>query len=67
MLVAVQPLELSLRAPHRVDHPLGKRGEEFVCQRGMPCEEPMTRIVLHFQKQRVLLNGAGALAPATVN
>lgn len=36
MVVAVLPLELSLRATQCVDHSVGKRGEEFVCQRGMP-------------------------------
>jgi hypothetical protein len=65
--VVIQPFEISFRTAHGVDHSVGKHGEEFVCERGLVVHEPVACIVLHFQKQRVLLDCAGAIAPRAVN
>src|ERR1700731_2981057 len=67
MVMAVQPLEVSLRATQSVDDSVGKRSEELVCHWGMAGEELMAGIGFYLQNQRVLLNRAGAVAAAAVN
>src|SRR4029077_21029548 len=67
MVIAVQPLEVSLRAAQRLDHAIGKHGEEFVGQRRLVCEQPIAGIVLDFQKQRVLPGGAGAAPEPSID
>ena len=67
LVPAVQPLELTLCAAEFVDHLIGKCGKEFVSQRRMPSQDPVAGIMLHLHKKCVRLNGASALAPASIN
>jgi hypothetical protein len=64
--VAVGPLELPFGAAQCLDHPVGKRGKEFVCQRGMSGEKLIAGIVLDFEKHHILLDDASAVAATPV-